>query len=226
MVATQLVSYLLFQHLLYKQIMIGVRSTNCLIHLIYKKQLRVSAATNKKFASGQIVNFVQVDAEQLMWLCFQMADILQMPVILTYSFFMLFYTLGLSYLSGVAVFLVAFIVTAILGLRSQDLVTVVMKKKDRRMNTTTQALGNIKQLKFYGWTDKFKTEIQDRRAKEIKIFKKLAIVNAFLIASMYFFPAILSSVVFSTYIGTGHVISLSKAFMVLVFFAMVEEPLR
>lgn len=42
--------------------MIGVKSTNALISYIYKKQLKVSSATNKKFSQGEIVNFVQVDA--------------------------------------------------------------------------------------------------------------------------------------------------------------------
>ena len=50
--------------------MIGTRSSNALIALIYQKLHRVSPSTNKKFDSGQIVNFVQVDAQMLFWLCF------------------------------------------------------------------------------------------------------------------------------------------------------------
>ena len=42
--------------------MIGINSTNALMAMVYKKQLRVSNATNKKFDSGQIINFVQTDA--------------------------------------------------------------------------------------------------------------------------------------------------------------------
>jgi len=76
LVVTQLASYVLFQHLFYYQVMIGVRSTNCLIQLVYKKQLRVSPAVNKEFESGQVVNFVQVDADQLNSLCFNLTDLL------------------------------------------------------------------------------------------------------------------------------------------------------
>ena len=45
--------------------MVGVNSTNAMIGLIYKKQLKMSNATNKKFSTGEIVNFVQIDANKL-----------------------------------------------------------------------------------------------------------------------------------------------------------------
>jgi len=65
LVVTQLGSSLLIEHVSYYSRMIGVRSTNALISLIYKKQLRVSGATNKGFSQGEIVNFVQVDSQKL-----------------------------------------------------------------------------------------------------------------------------------------------------------------
>jgi ABC-type multidrug transport system fused ATPase/permease subunit len=58
------------------------------------------------------------------------------------------------------------------------------------------------------------------------MFYKLSIWVALIITSNYFFPNILSSVVFSTYIGTGHQINLATSFSVLVFFDIIKEPLR
>lgn len=48
--------------------MIGAKSTNALIGLIYEKQFKVSAATNKAFSHGEIVTFVQVDAQKMQYL--------------------------------------------------------------------------------------------------------------------------------------------------------------
>ena len=42
--------------------MVGAKSTNALIGVVYEKQLRISPATNKIFSNGEIVTFVQVDA--------------------------------------------------------------------------------------------------------------------------------------------------------------------
>ena len=44
--------------MLYFQVMIGTKSCNAMGAMIYQKQLRLSASTNKKFAQGQITNFV------------------------------------------------------------------------------------------------------------------------------------------------------------------------
>jgi hypothetical protein len=38
--------------------MIGSKSTNALIALIYDKQLKISSATNKMFTQGEIITFV------------------------------------------------------------------------------------------------------------------------------------------------------------------------
>ena len=50
--------------------MMGVRSQNAITAFVYTKHTKISNATNKTFESGEIVNFVQVDAERLYWLCF------------------------------------------------------------------------------------------------------------------------------------------------------------
>jgi len=138
----------------------------------------------------------------------------------------LFKLLGLSFLSGIGVFLVAFGVNAGLGYCGQIYTKRMMKIKDKRMTATTQAISNVKQLKFYGWTDSFQEEISQRREQELVMFRKLNLIAVFVIASLYFFPQVLSSVVFSTYIGTGHYIDLSKAFTVLIFFELIKNPLR
>ena len=52
----------------FKQQVLGVKSTNALIGLIYRKQLKVSTATNKLFQQGEVINFIQTDAQKLFFL--------------------------------------------------------------------------------------------------------------------------------------------------------------
>ena len=202
------------------------KCTSALKSMIYQKQLRLSAATNKKFGQGQIVNFVEVDAGALGWLMFSMGTVSQMPIVLVYCFIMLFYKLGLTFLSGVAVFVVAFLTNLILGYVTARMQKQLMERKDKRMNATNEAINHIKMLKMYSWTDVFEKEIQERRKREVQMFKRMAWVNSFMISSLYFFPSVLGSVVFSTYIGTGHYIDLQTAFTVMIFFGLIQDPLR
>jgi ABC-type multidrug transport system fused ATPase/permease subunit len=43
---------------------------------------------------------------------------------------------------------------------------------------------------------------------------------------LYFFPAILSAIVFAAYIGSGNVLSLDTAFAVITLLNMIKDPLR
>lgn len=225
LVGSQMCSYFMLQHTLFYQVMIGVMSTNSLIGMIYQKSLRLSAATNKEFNSGEVINFIQVDAEQLFWLCFQMSSISQIPVVLFYCFGFLFYTLGMSFFAGIGVFVLAFVANIIIGLNLEKENTEMMKRKDSRMNHTSEALQNIKTLKFYAWTTIFEAEIQKRRVHEFKKYYVICIWFTLILTSLFFFPNILSSLVFTTYIGTGHTLSLSTAFQCLVFFDLIKEPI-
>ena len=139
---------------------------------------------------------------------------------------MLFSILGISFLSGIGVFVLAFISNIAIGLVLEKVYTEIMTAKDNRMNPTTEAINSIKVLKLYTWTDLFQKKIVENREKELKALIKFYFYIVFCIASLYFFPSILSSVVFTTYIGMGNEISLADAFTVLVFFDLIKEPLR
>jgi ATP-binding cassette subfamily C (CFTR/MRP) protein 1 len=139
---------------------------------------------------------------------------------------MLFYILGLSFFAGIGVFVLAFITNLIIGLILEKQQIEIMKRKDMRMNHTTEAINNIKTLKLYNWSSAFEKEIKKRRDSELQMFRKIAFWLSLIISSLYFFPQVLSSVVFSTYIGTGHFVDLSTAFSVLIFFELIKEPMR
>ena len=60
--------------------MLGIKSTNAMIALIYRKQLKLSSATNKTFSQGEIVNFVQVDAQKMQMISENLAYIARYPL--------------------------------------------------------------------------------------------------------------------------------------------------
>lgn len=80
---------------------------------------------------------------------------------------MLFYILGLSFFSGVGVFVLAFVTNLIVGLILEKQQQEIMKRKDLRMNHTTEAINNIKTLKLYSWNSAFEKEIKKRRDSEL-----------------------------------------------------------
>jgi hypothetical protein len=95
--------------------MIGVKSTNAMIALIYEKQFKITASTNKRFSSGELTNFIQVDATKLALLSQTLPTVMKLPILLIICFVVLGIYLGWAFLAGVGVFFIAFGVNAYLG---------------------------------------------------------------------------------------------------------------
>ena len=205
--------------------MTGVRSQNAVIAMIYNKHGRISNATNKQYDSGEIVNFVQVDAQRLFWVCYQLADVVQMPFVLGLSFAFAFYFFGYYFLAGLGVFLLAMAVFLGIGLYYNVQEKIIMRRKDRRMKTTTESVNNIKMLKLYSWQDSFLYRIQRRRQKELKTLVKINMGWAVVITGLYLFPSMLPLVAFSTYIGAGNTLKFNVAVSALVIFNLMQDPL-
>lgn len=222
LVATQALFYLISEHLEYYQKMIGVKSSNALVAMIYRKQLKISSATNKRFSQGEVVNFVQVDAQKMQRNSDNLVYMTRYPLVIIVCFTFLFNYIGFSFLAGVAIFAIAFGINIILTRISARLQKRYMECQDDRLNTTTESLNNIKMLKLYSWTDKFEATIEKKRNLELSVFWKRLNVGMLSVSSLYFFPQVLSAVVFSVYIGTGSHLELGMAYTVMTCFNLLK----
>jgi ABC-type multidrug transport system fused ATPase/permease subunit len=101
-----------------------------------------------------------------------------------------------------------------------------MTRSDKRVKTTNESLNNIKMLKLYSWTSIFSESIRQKRSEELYWLWKRFVNGIGVVSSLYFFPAILSAVVFASYIGAGNYLSLDIAFTVITLLNMIKDPLR
>jgi ABC-type multidrug transport system fused ATPase/permease subunit len=138
----------------------------------------------------------------------------------------LFFYLGWSFISGVVIFAITFYINMALGRRSANLQKDTMTCSDSRIKTTNESMNNIKMLKLYSWTEIFAKTISDKRQAELAVLWKRFKNGWAVVVSLYFFPQILSAVVFGFYIGTGHTLQLDVAFTVMTILTMIKDPLR
>ena len=80
----------------------------------------------------------------------------------------LFLILGLSFFSGIIVLILTFILNFFLGALSNKYWTIMLKSKDQRMSSATEALNSIKMLKLYAWDKVFQNIVESKRAQEIR----------------------------------------------------------
>ena len=81
-------------------------------------------------------------------------------------------------------------------------------------------------LKLYSWTKAFESMIGEKRKAELGILWTRFRYSMTNVTSLYFFPSILSAVIFSVYIGTGNTLDLSVAYTVTTILNMVKVRIR
>ena len=219
-------AYFITEHITFFARITGCKSTNALIAIIYCKTFTISSATNKKFAQGQLVNFVQVDALKLQFLSSQAPQIMRLPILILPCFGILFYYLKWSFMAGVAVFVITFFVNTAISKKQAELQKEDMRCQDGRVKALTESLNNIKLLKLYSWTAIFASLITEKRNQQLQVLKKRFVYSNIFITSLYFFPSILSAILFSVYIGLGNTLDLDIAFTVMALLNIIKAPLR
>lgn len=96
---------------------------------------------------------------------------------------------------------------------------------DKRLNYTTEALNNIKTLKFYQWTKIFQEEIEKRREAELMQINRIRILLCILWSTLSFFPNTMSTASLYLNIKLGRTIDLATAYTVLIFFDKIRGPM-
>lgn len=94
---------------------------------------------------------------------FELPNIIKFPMILIFSIVFLFSYLGVSFFAAIGVLIAAVMYNFLLGLLNAKIWKSMMTMKDTRMNATTEALSNIKMIKFYGWSSTFTNRIAQLR---------------------------------------------------------------
>lgn len=148
------------------------------------------------------------------------------PFIMAISGYYLCSIFGWSLLAGVGIGLISAFINYIVGKVLSSNHKVIMDKQDKRLNFTKEALNNIKNLKFYSWTEMFEKEIFERRENELTAIQKSQKWVVILIGNICFFPNILPPIVLAVFIATGHSINLSTTITCMLLFGMIQGPLR
>lgn len=78
--------------------------------MIYNKSLKYSTLANKKFSEAEIINYSQTDAERLTYAGFQLAAFFYGPIQVIFALLMMYFYVGVSFLSGVGVVMVLMVI--------------------------------------------------------------------------------------------------------------------
>lgn len=205
----------------------GMRMRSALMAAVYQKQLKVSSIARQRHSTGEVVNYIAVDAYRLgdfLW-WFHMAW--SLPLQLLFAVLILFGTVGLGAIPGLVPLIVCGILNAPIAKILQFYQTEFMVAQDARLRATSEALTNMKIIKLQSWEEKFRAAIESLRNVEFKWLRDSQMTKAYGTAVYWMSPTIVSAVIFAgTAVMKSAPLNANTIFTVLATLRIMSEPVR
>ncbi|CAL5389388.1 unnamed protein product [Camellia sinensis] len=205
----------------------GMRMRSALMVAIYKKQLNLSSLGKRRHSTGEIVNYIAVDAyrmgEAFWW--FHMAWSLVLQLFLSIG--VLICVLGYGVLPGLVPLFIVVLFNVPMARIYNNCLSKFMTAQDERLRATSEILNNMKIIKLQSWEEKFKNVIDSLREKEFKWLAETQIKKSYSTILYWFAPTIISIMVFiGCVILQTAPLNAANIFMILAMLRNMQEPVR
>ncbi|CAA7402677.1 unnamed protein product [Spirodela intermedia] len=206
--------------------LVGLQLRSMLSAAIYRKQLRLSNSAKLVHSSGEIMNYLTVDAYRIgefpFWLHQAWTTSLQLCIALV----IVYQAVGLATVSAMAVIVLTVLCNAPVAKLQHRFQSKLMEAQDVRLKAMTEALVNMKVLKLYAWETHFKRVIESLRKLEegwLFKFQLRKTYNTFLFWSS---PVLVSAATFTTCYLLHLPLRASNVFTFVATLRIVQEPVR
>ncbi|KAI9185271.1 hypothetical protein LWI28_005771 [Acer negundo] len=221
----KLVECLCQRHWFFRLQQVGIRIRAVLVAMVYNKGLTLSCQAKQGHTSGEIINFMTVDAERVGDFSWYMHDPWMVIVQVVLAVLILYKNLGLASIATLLATIIVMLANFPLGRLQEKFQDKLMKSKDKRMKSTSEILRNMRILKLQGWEMKFLSKIIELRESETGWLKKFVYTSA--ITSFVFWgaPTFVSVATFGACILLGIPLESGKILSALATFRILQEPI-
>ncbi|KAF9617751.1 hypothetical protein IFM89_038513 [Coptis chinensis] len=205
---------------------VGLQVRSLLSAAIFKKQMRLSNAAKLKHSSGEIMNYVTVDAYRIgefpYWFHQTWTTSLQLCIALG----ILIHAVGLATIAALAVIVLTVLCNTPLAKLQHKFQTKLMEAQDERLKATAEALVNMKVLKLYAWETHFKNVIEKLRKEEYKWLSAVQLRKAYNGFLFWSSPVLVSAATFGACYFLGIPLYASNVFTFVATLRLVQDPIR
>ncbi|XP_076451201.1 multidrug resistance-associated protein 1-like [Babylonia areolata] len=205
----------------------GMRMKTALMATIYKKSLRLNVEGQQSGTVGEVVNLMSVDCQNVQNAMSYTFMVWSIPLQVSIAVYLLWDTLGVSVLAGVALLVVLVPVNGYMAFQQQRLQKENLAWKDRRLKMMNEIVDGMKVLKLYAWETSFQQRVLSLREREMAILKNMAHLNAFSIFLWTCAPYLVTLTTFATYVlkDDDARLDANKAFVTLSLFNILQFPI-
>ncbi|XP_028790444.1 ABC transporter C family member 8-like [Neltuma alba] len=205
----------------------GMRMRSALMVAVYNKQLKVSSVARRRHSTGEIVNYIAIDAYRMGEFPWWFHTTWTLALQLFLSIGVLFGVVGLGALPGLVPLLICGFLNIPFAKIIQKCQSEFMVAQDERLRSTSEILNNMKIIKLQSWEEKFKTLVESLRANEFKWLAKAQIIKAHGSFVYWMSPTIVSSVIFlGCALLQSSRLNVGSIFTILATLRAMGEPVR
>lgn len=203
---------------------LGVYVRTAVSMLTYHATLRASSYSRGLSSTGEVINIMANDAQQLQRFLSFVGLTLVAPLQIIIAIYLIYNEIGNAVWVGVGFMIVLGPINGLIFGQVSKLRRMVLKHSDKRVKLISEILGGIRIIKFNAWEDPFNETIQNIRQLEMNALTKLAYVIAIGFSLILLSAPILQPVlVFATYTA-NNTLTASKAFSVIALFNIMRFP--
>nr|QVT92372.1 ABC transporter [Salvia miltiorrhiza] len=203
----------------------GFRARAALVARVYSKGLTLSCHSRQGHTTGEIINFMSVDAERIGDFGWFMHDPWMVVLQVALALLILYRDLGLASVVALVATVLVMLANVPLGKLQEKFQDELMKSKDKRMKATSEVLRNMRILKLQAWELKFLSKIQGLRSVETSWLGKYLYTLATTTFVFWVAPTFVSVVTFGACMLMGIPLESGKILSALATFRILQEPI-
>ncbi|PFH60916.1 hypothetical protein XA68_10114 [Ophiocordyceps unilateralis] len=205
----------------------GMRIKGGLASSIYRKSLRLSSAGRSTKTTGDIVNYMAVDAQRLQDLTQFLHQAWSSPFQIIICMVSLYNLVGWSMMAGIVVMIVMMPLQGFVAKIMRNLQKDQMKNKDARSRLINEIINNMKSIKLYAWGSAFMNKLNYvRNEQELKNLRKIGATQAFANFTWISAPFFVSCSTFTVFVLTqDRPLTTDIVFPALALFNLLTFPL-
>ena len=198
-----------WEYFCFQMIEVGHRAHTSLKVMLFRKNIRMTTATNKDFSTGEISHIIMGESNCIWQFIWDAPNFLECPLHLINGTYIVFRELGWS---GMVVFV--FVVCQITygnfrGRFEKDINKEKSEKSTKRMLHINESFTNIKSVKLFGWENKFLDLIENMFQEELAIDDRKLMRRKMLDIVSGLFNQLMIFAVYGTYTALGNTLTLS-----------------
>ncbi|XP_027504551.1 multidrug resistance-associated protein 1-like isoform X3 [Corapipo altera] len=189
--------------------------------------LTLANSSRQNYTTGQIVNLMSADTQQLLEMAVTMNQLWSAPFQIIVAVVFLWKELGPSVLAGVALLLLVIPLNVHIAAKVRRLKKSQMKYSDQQVKILTEILHGIKILKLYAWEPAYQRKVLSIREREMDVLKSSGYLTTYSTLTLTCIPFMVLLATFGVFfhLDKENVLTAAKVFTSISLFNILRYPL-